>query len=101
MACCNISDADISSVSDSKIEGLCVAYECILNTRNKKVLTWPAVGKNLRLLKQTHNKSLLNSVSYPSGGKYMTVQSLAQADFPVLQPPPGDFVSTDDNLQVG
>ena len=101
MACCNISNPDLSSVDDSKINGLCVAYECILNTRNKKVLTWPAVGKNLRLLKQTHNKSLLNSVSYASGGKYYSVLAIAQAEFPLLQPPAGDFVSTDDNLQVG
>ena len=35
MACCNISNPDLSSVDDSKINGLCVAYKCFLNTRNK------------------------------------------------------------------
>ena len=49
-ACCNLSSFDLDSIADSKVKGVCVAYECILNTRNKKVLTWPAVGKNMRLL---------------------------------------------------
>ena len=100
MSFCNVKNSDLSSVSDKKIEGLSNAYESILNCRNNKVITLPALSKNLRLLKQTHNKGLLSSVSYPSGGKYWTVQNLANLKLPELQPPSQDFVSTDDNIQV-
>ena len=34
------------------------------------------------------------------GGKYDTVQTVAEQALPELNPPKGDFVSTDDNLQV-
>ena len=91
---------DLKSASDSKINSLCVSYESLLNTRDKKVVTMPALGRNFRILKQTHNKSLFNSIAYPAGGKYMTVQKLAISELPELFPPSGDFISTDDNLQV-
>ena len=53
LAFCNIDHHELDSVSDSKVKGLCVAYESILNGRNKKVITLPALGKSLRLLKLT------------------------------------------------
>ena len=91
---------DLNRASDSKIKSLCVSYESLLNTRDKKVVTMPALGRNFRILKQTHSKTLFNSIAYPAGGKYWTVQKLAISELPELFPPSGDFVSTDDNLQV-
>ena len=101
MSFCNLKPCNLETVPDRKIKGLCIAYESILNCRNVKVITLPALGKNLRILKLTHNKSLVNSIAYPSGGKYMTIQGLANVKLPELQPPSQDFISTDDNMQVG
>ena len=100
MSFCNVVSCDLTSLSEKKIEGLCLVYETILNTRNSKVITLPALAKNSRLLKQTHNKGIMNCVSLPSGGKYNTVRKLNNAVLPELCPPTGDFVSTDDNIQV-
>ena len=83
-----------------KLSRLCLVYETVLSTRNLNVVTLPSLSNNLRLLKLTHNKALVNSVGYPSGGKYHTIQRLANKDLPRLMPPSGDFISTDDNMQI-
>ena len=96
----NLSHCDLERVHMKKLERLCLAYETILSTRNLRLVTMPSLSKNLRLLKLTHNKALVNSVGYPSGGKYHTIQKLANKDLPELCTPSGDFCSTDDNIQI-
>ena len=83
-----------------KVESVCVAYESVIHSRNLNVVTIPTMAKNLRLLKETHNRGLLELVGYPSGGNYHTIQSLLNIVLPELKPPQNDFVSVDDNIQV-
>ena len=80
----NLGHCDLEKVHMKKLEKLCLAYETILSTRNLKLVTMPSLSNNLRLLKLTHNKALVNSVGYPSGGKYHTIQKLANKDLPEL-----------------
>ena len=96
----NLGDLELDCVPPKKLGRLSLCYETILNTRHMKVVTMPSLCKNMKLWKTTHHKGILNEVGYPSGGKYQTVQSVAKQALPELQPPKGDFVSTDDNLQV-
>ena len=96
----NLSDIELDSVPPKKLERLSLCYETVLNTRNMNVVTLPSLCKNMKLWKTTHHKGVLNEVGYPSGGKYKTVQNVAKQALPELNPPKGDFVSTDDNLQV-
>ena len=96
----NLGDIELDSVPPKKLGRLSLCYETILNTRNMNVVTLPSLCKNMKLWKTTHHKDVLNEVGYPSGGKYDTVQTVAKQALPELNPPKGDFVSTDDNLQV-
>ena len=101
MSISKISQSCLTDVPIKKLEKICLAYETILSARKYHLVTLPSLSKNLLLLKLTHHKALVNSVGYPAGGKYDTVQKLANKSLPELMPPPtGDFVSTDDNIQI-
>ena len=96
----NVGNEDFQTISSSKSERICLAYETVLSARHLLIVTHPSLSKNMRMLKLTHNKALINSLGYPSGGKYETIRKLLNEDLPELMPPTGDFCSTDDNIQV-
>lgn len=96
----NLSSCLSELKTDKRVESVCLAYESIIHARNLNVLTLPSFSKNLRILKETHNKSIINLTGYPSGGHYQTVQALLITELPKLQPPQNDFCSVDDNIQV-
>ena len=61
-----LSDIHLENGPTKKIERLSLSYETLLSTRNLRVVTLPSLSKNLKLVKQTHNKSLVNEVFLPS-----------------------------------
>ena len=93
-------NTELEQLSSKKLYALCTAYEAVLSLKHSKVTTVPAVMRNLRLYKATHNRDLLDTVGAPSGGKHTTLSLVMNADLPTLLPPTNDFISCDDNLQV-
>ena len=93
-------NSDINCSGSKRVESLSIAYETILHARNLNVITLPSLAKNVRLLKCTHDKNLINLVGYPAGGRYKTVHNLIKSELPELFPPTKDFISVDDNCQV-
>ena len=94
-------NSDLNSDSLKRLNSLSVAYETTLHSRNLNVITMPSLAKNVRLLKCTSDRNLLKLVGYPGGGSYDTVHELIRTDLPELFPPSNDFISADDNCQVG
>ena len=91
----------VKSLSMSKQENLCLAYESLMGLSNANLTTAPSIYRNIKLLKAVHSKGLLAEVGYPTGGSYPLLQSLCTTTLPELLPPSvGDFVSADDNIQV-